>query len=84
MTDVNKKMAWEEIVKSYPDKWVVMTNCVYDKLMVVSCTVVCVLDDTEIFDFEEANINKDYQYERTTDGGFNGVITLENANISII
>lgn len=42
MTNVNKKMTWGEVVESYPDKWVVMTNCVYDKLMVVSCTIVCV------------------------------------------
>lgn len=71
-TRQKRRMTWSEMVKAYPDMWVVVTNAVMDGPDIVSGDVVTVKSDDDIGAFRIAN-RKKYVYRRTTEGFFNGI-----------
>ena len=74
---MNEKMTWEEMVKKYPNQWVIVKDAVMDGPDIVSGIVVAVKSDSEIIPFRLSNTHKDYEICRTTEGWFNGVIDTD-------
>ena len=70
-------MTWEEMVKKYPDQWVVIENAVMDGADIVSGTVVDVKSDDDIIPFRVNNQKKGYKFYRTTEGDFYGIIDAD-------
>lgn len=68
------RQTWEEIVKQYPDKWVALSDVVFDGSDVASGIVEANCIDSEIGTYDTELINKGIQafWIRTTD--------LEGAN----
>lgn len=80
---MGERYKWCDLVQKYPGKWLVLEDCTYNGASIEDCILVAVLDDSEVFEHERKNVDKDYQYERTTDGHYSGVINLENADITV-
>ena len=79
---MGNRMTWEDIVKKYPDKWVVLKDPVLDGSDIVTGIVVDVKSDDEILSYRLENFDKKYDYCRTTEGTFYGIID-SNFDISI-
>lgn len=77
--DQNKdgRMTWEELVKQYPDQWVVLSNPLKDGEDILSAVLVDVKSDDEIDKYEMDHLDKGYEYWRTTEGEFYGVIDAD-------
>ena len=78
---MGERMTWAEMVEKYPDKWVALKDVEWDGADVGSAVLVAALSNDEFIDFEVAHLNEDYDYVRTTEGNFGGLITVENARI---
>ena len=50
-TEQNKRMSWDEMVKEYPDRWVVIKNAEMNGPGIVSGIIVTVKTDDEIMRF---------------------------------
>ena len=81
---MTKHMTWNEIVKTYPNKWVAVADPIMDGDTpdILEGNLVAVLDDNDIDNFEIENFGKGYEYRRTTEGFFNG-ITGSSITISV-
>ena len=74
---MTEHLTWEEMVKEYPDKWVVIKDAVMDGADIVSGTIVDVKSDDDIIPFRTKNQKKGYRFYRTTEGGFYGIIDAD-------
>ena len=83
MTAVNKHMTWDEMAAEYPDKWVAVTNPVFDgdHPDILEGDLVDVLTDEEVGDYRANHRNQAIWVRRTTEGRFFGII---DADFSII
>lgn len=70
---MGKRMTWNEMVKEYPDKWVVVDDAEKSGPDVISGILVAVKTDDEIGDYQADNFRKGYDFVRTTEGAFNGI-----------
>lgn len=79
---MGNRMTWEDIVKKYPDKWVVLKDPVLDGSDIVTGIVVDVKSDDEILSYRLENFDKKYDYCRTTEGFYRGATmsVLDNIN----
>ncbi|MBR5969206.1 MAG: hypothetical protein IK016_02540 [Lachnospiraceae bacterium] len=70
------RMSWEDMVRTYPDMWVVVANPVMDGDApdILEGDVVAVVSDDDIGDYKDSHRNCGYKYRRTTDSGWNGMI----------
>ena len=77
---MGERLTWEEMVKRYPNKWVVLKEVERDWPDVISGIVVDAVSDDEIGDYE-ANCNPDLVIMPTTEGDYygpiNGSFTIE-------
>ena len=78
MTD--HRMTWDEMVKKFPDQWVVVKDAEMSGPDILSGIVVAVMPDDQITAFRLSNTRRDYEFCRTTEGEFDGVI---DSDISI-
>lgn len=67
-------MTWDAIIEKYPDRWVVLTNVVFDGVDVVSADVVDVKPDAEISAYKAKHRADGYIFRRTTEEDWNGII----------
>ena len=72
--------SWDAIVKKYPDKWVVLKNVSFIGSDIDSAEIVCVIDDSDVFDYQDEHLDDNFTFRRTTEGIINGPIS---ANFSI-
>ena len=72
-----KRMLWEEMVKAYPDQWVVVEDAEMDGPDIISGIVISVKSDDEIIPFRTANQKKGYRFYRTSEGEFYGIIDAD-------
>ena len=79
---MESRLSWEDIVKKYPDRWVVLKDPVLDGSDIVTGIVVDVKTDDEIIPYRLKNFDKKYDYCRTTEGSFYGIIDSD-FNISV-
>lgn len=77
---MDNRMTWEEMVKQYPNKWVVLEDMEMEGADVISGNVVFVKSDDEIIPFRMKNQKKGYGFYRTTEEDFYGIV---DADISI-
>ena len=77
---MGKRLTWDEMVSQYPERWVVLKDTEKDGSDVVSGILVAVKTDDEIIPYESENMRKGYEFWRTTEGEFYGLI---DSNISI-
>ncbi|MBQ9550259.1 MAG: hypothetical protein IJU87_05545 [Lachnospiraceae bacterium] len=71
---MGERMTWEEMVSNYPDRWVVLKDTDKDGPDVLSGVLVAVKTDDEIIPFENDNLTKGYEFWRTTEGDFYGIV----------
>lgn len=69
-----QKMTWEEMVKVYPDRWVVVKNAVMDGPDIVSGTLVEVKKDDDIIEYRAHHPRKGLVFRRTTEEAVSGII----------
>ena len=77
-----EKMSWKAIQNKYPGMWVVLKDIEKDGPDIICAVVVDVKTDDEIVQFEEENLDKGYEFWRTTEGEFYGIID-SNIEISV-
>jgi hypothetical protein len=75
-------MSWDEIRKTYPGMWVVLKDTEKDGPNIMFAVVIDAKTDDEIVQYEDENLDKGYEYWRTTEGEFYGIID-SNIEISI-
>ena len=80
---MNRHLTWDQMVESYPDRWVVVKNPVFDGNHpdILEGDVVDVLTDDDVGGYRSNHREQDIWVRRTTEGDFFGVI---EANFSII
>ena len=76
----DERMTWNEMVKKYPDQWVVVEDAEMNGPDILSGIVVTVMPDDKITDYRLKNTRHDYEFCRTTEGDFDGII---DSDISI-
>ena len=69
-----RNMKWQDMVKSYPDRWVAVGNAIMDGPNSVSGDVVAVKTDEEISDYEVEHLREGLRFRRTTEGNWDGII----------
>ena len=74
------RLTWEEMVKKYPDRWVVVKNAEMSGPDILSGILVDALSDDEIMEYRFNNKRHDLEFCRTTEGDFDGII---DSDISI-
>ena len=79
---MNERLTWDELVMRYPEKWVVLKDTVKDGPDVLSGVLVAVKADDEIIPYENANLKKGYEFWRTTEGDFYGLVD-SNYSVSV-
>ena len=67
-------MTWDAIIEKYPDKWVVLSNVVFNGVDVVSADVVDIKSDEEISAYKAKHRMDGYIFRRTTEEDWNGII----------
>ena len=77
---MGERLTWDEMVSMYPDRWVVLKDVEKNGPDVVSGVLVAVKTDDEITEYEAANLRKGYEFWRTTEGEFYGIV---DSDISI-
>ena len=70
---MSERLSWDEMVKRYPERWVVVDSAEKDGPDVLSGVLVAVKTDDEIGDYQAENFRKGYDFVRTTEGAFNGI-----------
>ena len=76
----NNRQTWDEMVKRYPDRWVVVKDAEMSGPDILSGIVVDVLSDDEVIEYRLNNNMHDLEFCRTTEGEFDGII---DSDISI-
>ena len=76
----NQKMSWDEMVKKYPNQWVVVKDADMNGPDIVSGIIVAAMSDDKITDYRLKNSNHNLEFCRTTEGEFDGII---DSDISI-
>lgn len=66
-TEQNRRMSWDEMVKEYPDRWVVIKDAEMDGPDIISGIIVTVKSDDEIMRFRIDNQKKGYKFYRTSE-----------------
>ena len=74
-TEQNRRMSWDEMVKEYPDRWVVIKDAEMDGPDIISGIIVTVKSDDDIMRFRIDNQKKGYKFYRTSEGDFLGSST---------
>ena len=77
---MGERLTWDEMVSKYPEMWVVLKDTEKIGPDVISGVLVDVKTDDEIIPYENENLRKGYEFWRTTEGEFYGLI---DSNISI-
>ena len=77
---MGERMSWDDMVSAFPERWVVLRDTEKDGPDVLSGILVAVKTDDEIIPYEEANLRKGYEFWRTTEGDFYGLV---DSNLSI-
>ena len=77
---IGERMSWDDMVSAFPERWVVLRDTEKDGPDVLSGILVAVKTDDEIIPYEEANLRKGYEFWRTTEGDFYGLV---DSNLSI-
>ena len=72
--------SWNSIVSKYPDKWVVLKNVIFNGPDIKSAEIVCVKEDSEIFDYQDDHLDDNFIFRRTTETVNNGTVS---ANFTI-
>ena len=67
-------MTWDEIVKKYPEQWVVIKDATMEGSDIVDGIVVAVKNDDEIGEYRSGNVGKSLRFRRTTEGYHIGII----------
>ena len=75
-----RNMKWQDMVKSYPDRWVAVGNAIMDGPNIVSGDVVAVKTDEEISDYQADHLKEGLRFRRTTEGNWDGII---DSNLTI-
>ena len=78
---MNRRMTWDEMVREYPDRWVVVEDAEKNGPDVLSGKLVAVITDEEIGDYQADNLRKGYDFRRTTSGHRNKKIYFKEDNI---
>lgn len=70
------RMTWDQMVDSYPDQWLAISNPVMDGDYpdIMEGDVVAVLSDDEICAFKAGHRGQDLEYRRTTESPWNGIV----------
>ena len=79
---MGERMSWDDMVSAFPERWVVLRDTEKDGPDVLSGILVAVKTDDEIIPYEEANLRKGYEFWRTTEGDFYGLVD-SNFSISV-
>ena len=85
-----ERLTWDDMVKKYPDLWVVLDDIEWldeDESEIVSAVIVDVKDDDSITETMLRYYDEGHHYiDRRTTMGFGslGVIRCENARIEIV
>lgn len=82
---MKERITWEEMVKRYPDQWVVLEDAEMDGSTILSGIVVNVCTDDEIDSYflETFKEGKRYIKERTTDMRGMNIVYAENFRYEI-
>ena len=69
------KMTWDDMVRMYPDMWVVVANPVMDGEApdILEGEVVAAVSDDDIGEYKDSHRNQGFKYRRTTESGWNGM-----------
>ena len=82
----NKHYTWDDLVKLYPDKWVVVENAKLTRGgFIQEGELIAVGDQREIDDFivECYKADRKIDYQRTTDVGSVGILYVQGIEIRI-
>ncbi len=71
------RMTWDEMVKSYPDQWVVVKDAEMCGPDILSGIIVDAIPDDEIQEYRLKNKRHDLEFCRTTEGDFDGIIDTD-------
>ncbi len=71
--DQKKRMTWQEMVRAYPDQWVVVKDAEMDGPDILSGILVTVKPDDDIGAYRVQNSGNGYEFRRTTEGFWNGI-----------
>ena len=74
------RMTWDDMVRQYPNQWVVVRDAEMSGPDILSGILVAVMPDDEITGYRLNNTRHDYEFCRTTEGAFDGII---DSDISI-
>lgn len=67
-------MTWTEIIKAYPNRWVVLRDVVMDGPNILSGIVAAVKSDDEICDYESEHLRDGLIFRRTTEENWSGIV----------
>ncbi|MBR6230239.1 MAG: hypothetical protein IKQ97_10920 [Eubacterium sp.] len=71
---IGERLTWDELVALFPKRWVVLSDTEKDGPDIISGVLVDVKTDEEIIPYENDNLMKGYEFWRTTEEGFYGII----------
>ena len=71
---MEERLTWDEIVKKYPEQWVVIKDATMEGSDIVDGIVVAVKNDDEIGEYRSGNVGKSLRFRRTTEGYHIGII----------
>ncbi len=79
---MNERMTWDQLVSLYPDRWVVLKDTEKEGPDIISGILIAVKTDEEIIEFENSHLREGYEFWRTTEGDFYGIVDLD-INIAV-
>lgn len=77
MLTMNRNMTWGQMVKEFPDKWVVLSSHTGWGPDIETGNVIAVLSDDEYDDYAIAHLDDNYYIKRTTYEEFGGFVSGE-------
>ena len=82
---MSERLTWEEIVKKYPEQWVVLDDVKKDGATILSGIVVNVCSDENIdsYFFDAVKSGKRYTKRRTSEMRGMGIVYGENYRIEV-
>lgn len=82
-----ERLTWDQMVEKYPDKWLALDNCKYDKddgITIIEADILKKFDtDAEYENFRLDNFGKGYEYRYTTEPVISGVTYGENFTVEL-
>lgn len=73
----SERITWEEMVESYPSRWIVISNPEMDGPDVISGIVHGVKTDDEIGKYRVKHGREGYVFRRTTEEKWSGIIDAD-------